>query len=81
MGADEHLEEEEEEKDVPEYRELIAIHAAKVKGKGGVSHWLQDDPRRATRLSLSEQELENATTFKGPEIVKYLIKVSVDVCQ
>jgi len=52
----------------PEYKRLITIHAGKPKGPvkdhlnvvGGVK-----------RLSLSEQELERASTTYGSDIVRY----------
>ncbi|XP_043724314.1 phosphoinositide phospholipase C 2-like isoform X2 [Telopea speciosissima] len=53
----------------PEYRRLIAIHAGKA--KGGLSDWLQVDPNKVRRLSLSEQELENAIITHGTEIIRF----------
>ena len=54
---------------MPQYRQLIAIHAGKV--KGGLENWLSDDPEKVRRLSLSEQELENATKTHRTKIVRY----------
>ncbi|XP_034688440.1 phosphoinositide phospholipase C 2-like [Vitis riparia] len=54
---------------VPDYRRLIAIHAGKL--KGGLESWLSIDPYRVRRLSLSEQELENAVKTHGTEIVRF----------
>ena len=54
---------------VPDYRLLIAIHAGKL--KGGLDSWLSIDPYKVRRLSLSEQELENAVRTHGTEIVRY----------
>ncbi|KAK8582258.1 hypothetical protein V6N12_072447 [Hibiscus sabdariffa] len=65
----EHIPDEDEEKVVPEYRHIIAIHAGKL--KGGLKNWLSDDPNKARRLSLSEQELENAVKTYGTKIVKF----------
>ncbi|XP_021279286.1 phosphoinositide phospholipase C 1-like isoform X2 [Herrania umbratica] len=65
----EHVPDEDEEKAVNQYRELIAIHAGKL--KGGLENWLSDDPNKVRRLSLSEQELENATKTHGTEIVRF----------
>ncbi|XP_007016093.2 PREDICTED: phosphoinositide phospholipase C 1 [Theobroma cacao] len=65
----EHVPDEDEEKAVNQYRELIAIHAGKL--KGGLENWLSDDPKKVRRLSLSEQELENATKTHGTKIVRF----------
>ncbi|KAE8656763.1 Phosphoinositide phospholipase C 7 [Hibiscus syriacus] len=65
----EHIEDEDEEKVVPEYRHIIAIHAGKL--KGGLENWLSDDPNKARRLSLSEQELENAVKTHGTKTVMF----------
>lgn len=56
-----------EETAVPEYKQLIAIHATKPKSK--LDKW-QVDPVRLRRLSLSEQELETATKSHGTDIVR-----------
>lgn len=53
--------------DVSGYKQLIAIHAGKPKGE--LNKWLVD-PIKLRRLSLSEQELENATKYHGTEIVR-----------
>ncbi|KAK8513296.1 hypothetical protein V6N13_002043 [Hibiscus sabdariffa] len=65
----EHVLDEDEEKAVPQYRQLIAIHAGKL--KGGLDNWLSDDPKKVRRLSLSEVELENATKTHGTKIVRF----------
>ncbi|XAR65940.1 Phosphoinositide phospholipase C [Bertholletia excelsa] len=52
-----------------EYKSLIAIHAGK--GKGGLQDWLQVDPNKVRRLSLSELELEKAVVTHGKEIVRF----------
>ncbi|XVE59418.1 hypothetical protein DITRI_Ditri05aG0044800 [Diplodiscus trichospermus] len=67
--ASEHIPDEDEEKAVPQYRKLIAIHAGKLKGR--LENWLSDDPKKVRRLSLSEQELENAVRTQGTEIVRF----------
>lgn len=70
-----HLEEEEEEEDkdennaVPEYRSLIAIHAGKMKS-GSSLKALFNDIEKVSRLSLSEQELENAIRNHGRDIIR-----------
>ncbi|XVF05322.1 hypothetical protein REPUB_Repub05bG0162400 [Reevesia pubescens] len=69
QGGGEHVQDEDEEKAVPQYRQLIAIHAGKL--KGGLDNWLRDDPKKVRRLSLSEQELENATKTHGTTIVRF----------
>lgn len=53
----------------PEYKRLIAIPAGKP--KGGLEECLKVDPDKARRLSLSEQQLENAAETHGKEIVRY----------
>ncbi|KAE8734861.1 Phosphoinositide phospholipase C 2 [Hibiscus syriacus] len=65
----EHIPDEDEEKVVPEYRHIISIHAGKL--KGGLENWLSDDPNKARRLSLSEQELQNAVKTHGTKTVKF----------
>lgn len=60
-------EDDDEENDVSGYKQLIAIHAGKPKGES--NKW-QVDPIKVRRLSLSEQELENATKNHGTEIVR-----------
>lgn len=59
----------------PEYRNLIAIPAGKV--KGGMREWLMVDPTKVRRLSLSEQELEKAIPEYGKDIVRYDFKLSI----
>ncbi|KAG6758224.1 hypothetical protein POTOM_038562 [Populus tomentosa] len=53
----------------PEYKRLIAIPAGKP--KGGLEECLKVDPDKARRLSLSEQQLENAAETHGKEIVRF----------
>lgn len=65
---EEHIPDEDEEKTVPEYRNLIAIHAGKL--KGSLENWLHIDSDKVRRLSLSEQELENAARTNGTDIVR-----------
>ncbi|XP_057955148.1 phosphoinositide phospholipase C 2-like isoform X2 [Malania oleifera] len=55
-----------------EYRRLIAIHAGKP--KGGVGNWLTIDSNNVRRLSLSEQDLENAEKTHGTDIVRFTQK-------
>ncbi|KAM6578242.1 hypothetical protein CsatB_030079 [Cannabis sativa] len=61
----------EEENVVPEYKQLIAIHAGKPKGE--LNTWLADlnSSVKIKRLSLSEQELENAIKHHGADIVRF----------
>ncbi|OAY57726.1 phosphoinositide phospholipase C 2 [Manihot esculenta] len=66
---EEHIPDEDEEKTVPEYRNLIAIHAGKL--KGSLENWLHIDSDKVRRLSLSEQELENAARTNGTDIVRF----------
>jgi hypothetical protein len=60
-------EDEDEENATPEYRRLIAIHAGKPKGASNI--WFPD-PNKVRRLSLSEQELENAIKSHGSDIIR-----------
>ncbi|KAJ7959648.1 Phosphoinositide phospholipase C [Quillaja saponaria] len=53
----------------PEYKRLISIHSGKP--KGGLEEWLNVDPDRVRRLSLSEQYLEKAAITHGKEIVRF----------
>ncbi|GMI69735.1 phospholipase C 2 [Hibiscus trionum] len=53
----------------PEYKQLIAIRAAKR--KGGLDEWLKVDPYNVRRLSLSEQHLEKAAVTHGKLIVRF----------
>ncbi|KAF2291649.1 hypothetical protein GH714_027822 [Hevea brasiliensis] len=64
-----HIPDEDEEKTVPEYRNLIAIHAGKLKGP--LENLLNVDSDKVRRLSLSEQELENAARTNGTDIVRF----------
>lgn len=67
--SDEEEEEDPQDKDVQaEYRSLIAIHAGKL--KGGTENWFVNDPAKVRRLSLSEQDLENAVKTRATEIVR-----------
>ena len=54
----------------PGYKGLIAIHAGKP--KGGLKEQLKVEVDKVSRLSLSEQALERATTFHGTQVVRYL---------
>lgn len=65
-------EDEDEDHAVPEYKQLIAIHAWKPKGE--LQKWLADAVK-VRRLSLSEQELENAAKTHGTDIVRYVIPI------
>ncbi|XVF46748.1 hypothetical protein PTKIN_Ptkin03bG0053200 [Pterospermum kingtungense] len=65
----EDVSDEDEEKAVPQYRQLIAIHAGKL--KGGLDNWLSDDPKKVRRLSLSELKLQNAVKTHGTQIVRF----------
>ncbi|KAI3682127.1 hypothetical protein L2E82_50159 [Cichorium intybus] len=55
--------------EVPEYRDLIAIHA--VKHKGNLQDSLHADSNKVKRLSLSEQELVEACKEHGQQIVRF----------
>lgn len=57
--------------EVPEYKDLIAIHA--VKHKGDMHDSLHVDPNKVKRLSLSEQELVEACKEHGQQIVRYIL--------
>lgn len=62
-------EEDPQDEDVQaEYRSLIAIHAGKQ--KGGIENWFVDDPAKVRRLSLSEQDLENAVQIHATDIIR-----------
>lgn len=69
LQDDEEEEEEDEEGSVPEYRNLIAIHALKWQD-GGFEHLLKQNSNRAARLSMSEQELEDTVKSHATDIVK-----------
>ncbi|KAI8574019.1 hypothetical protein RHMOL_Rhmol01G0321300 [Rhododendron molle] len=63
-------EEDPQDEDVQaEYRSLIAIHAGKL--KGGTVNWFVNDPAKVRRLSLSEQDLENAVKTHATDIVRF----------
>ncbi|KAM2985586.1 hypothetical protein FF2_005965 [Malus domestica] len=65
---DEEDEDKDEENAIPEYKQLIAIHAGKP--KRGLDKW-HIDPNKVRRLSLSEQQLENETRTRGSDIVRF----------
>ncbi|KAK3206537.1 hypothetical protein Dsin_020583 [Dipteronia sinensis] len=71
LDDEEYMEEVDEDKAAPEYRKLIAIHAMKL--KGGLEKILRNiDPYKVSRLSMSEQQLENAVDNNlGADIVKF----------
>ncbi|CAN1221691.1 Phosphoinositide phospholipase C 2 [Linum grandiflorum] len=70
MNKDEaHIPEEDEEKTAPQYRHLIAIHAAKM--KGGIDNMLSVEENKVRRLSMSEQELETASKTHATAIVRF----------
>lgn len=52
-----------------EYKHLIAIQAGKP--KGGMTECLKVDPDKVRRLSLSEEQLEDASEKYGTQIVRY----------
>ncbi|CAN1221694.1 Phosphoinositide phospholipase C 1 [Linum grandiflorum] len=64
-----HIPEEDEEKTAPQYRHLIAIHAAKM--KGGIDNMLSVEENKVRRLSMSEQELETASKTHATAIVRF----------
>ncbi|PON62968.1 Phosphoinositide phospholipase C family [Parasponia andersonii] len=72
-GGGDNDQDEDEENAVPEYKQLIAIHAGKPKGE--LKNWLadhDDSSIKIRRLSLSEQELENAISSQyGTNIVRF----------
>ncbi|XP_059626485.1 phosphoinositide phospholipase C 2-like [Cornus florida] len=67
-SEDESDEDEDLQNAVPEYRKLIGIHAGKL--KGGIANSLADTPK-VRRVSLSEQELEDATRTHSEHIVRF----------
>ncbi|KMT05045.1 hypothetical protein BVRB_7g172040 isoform A [Beta vulgaris subsp. vulgaris] len=71
-GMEEEEEEEEEEAVIPEYRNLISIHA--VKRKGGLENLLKGETKRVARLSLVEQKLENAVRTSASDIIRFTQK-------
>lgn len=70
QNEDHDNDDEDEENAVPEYKQLIAIHAGKPKGELG--SWLDDTSShyKIRRLSLSEQELESAIRNHGTDIIR-----------
>ncbi|KVI03280.1 C2 calcium-dependent membrane targeting [Cynara cardunculus var. scolymus] len=58
----------------PEYKQLIAIHAKKL--KGGVKDWLHDDPTAAKRISLRETRLEKAIENHATDVIRVFPKGS-----
>ncbi|XP_068339515.1 phosphoinositide phospholipase C 2-like isoform X1 [Pyrus communis] len=74
---DEEDEDKDEENAIPEYKQLIAIHAGKP--KRGLDKW-HIDPNKVRRLSLNEQQLKNETRTRGSDIVRFtqrnLLRVS-----
>ncbi|KAL5814783.1 hypothetical protein ACOSQ4_025424 [Xanthoceras sorbifolium] len=71
LDSGEFVEYVDEEKAAPEYRKLIAIHAMKL--RGGLEKILRNiDPYQVSRLSMSEQQLENAVNNNlGADIVRF----------
>lgn len=71
------LEEEDQDEDiaVPEYTSLIAIHAKKMK-RGSNLYTFFNDMEKVSRLSLSEQELENAVADYRRDIIRYNYLIS-----
>lgn len=69
---EDHLMEEDRDEDIviPEYRSLIAIHAKKLKRGSNLQTYF-NDIEKVSRLSLSEQELENAITNYGHDIIRF----------
>ncbi|KAJ0021109.1 hypothetical protein Pint_32541 [Pistacia integerrima] len=66
----EFIEEEDEDKAALQYRNLIAIHATKL--KGGLGSWQGLTQSKVKRLSMSEQQLESAIKTHGKDIIKYI---------
>ncbi|XP_022964953.1 phosphoinositide phospholipase C 2-like [Cucurbita moschata] len=69
---EDYLEEDDKDEEIviPEYRSLIAIHAKKMK-RGSNLQTFFNDIEKVSRLSLSEQELENATGNCGRDIIRF----------
>ncbi|XP_010454072.1 PREDICTED: phosphoinositide phospholipase C 1-like [Camelina sativa] len=67
--AEEQVHEEDEDSVAVEYRDLISIHAGNR--KGGMKNCLNGDPKRAIRLSMSEQWLDTLAKTRGPDLVKF----------
>lgn len=53
----------------PEYKQLIAIQAKKL--RGGVKDWLHDDPTAAKRISLRETRLEKAIESHATDVIRF----------
>nr|GMD44952.1 phosphoinositide phospholipase C 2-like [Ipomoea batatas] len=53
----------------PEYKRLIAIQGGKTKGK--VEQWINADPDKVRRVSLSEEKLESIVLTHGKEIIRF----------
>ncbi|KAL4587187.1 hypothetical protein LXL04_000054 [Taraxacum kok-saghyz] len=53
----------------PEYKQLIAIQARKL--KGGVKDWLHDDPTAVMRISLRETRLEKAIENHAKDVIRF----------
>ncbi|KAI3525759.1 hypothetical protein L1887_04820 [Cichorium endivia] len=53
----------------PEYKQLIAIQARKL--KGGVEDWLHDDPTAVMRISLRETRLEKAIENHAADVIRF----------
>ncbi|CAK7331200.1 unnamed protein product [Dovyalis caffra] len=68
IGEGEQLQVEDGEIRMPEYRHLLAIRARKP--KGALQNWLSKDEKEVRCLSLSEQQLENATRTYGKDIIR-----------
>lgn len=51
-----------------EYKHMIAIRAEKM--KSGIKPWLRENSKKAHRVSLNEEKLENAVLTHGTEIVR-----------
>ncbi|XP_031271141.1 phosphoinositide phospholipase C 2-like isoform X1 [Pistacia vera] len=68
----EFIEEEDEDKAALQYRNLIAIHATKL--KGGLGSWQGLTQSKVKRLSMSEQQLESAIKTHGKDIIKFTQK-------
>ncbi|KAL8214776.1 hypothetical protein R6Q57_004225 [Mikania cordata] len=53
----------------PEYKQLIAIQAKKL--KGGVQDWLHNDPTAAKRISLRETRLQKAIESHATDVIRF----------
>ncbi|KAK2659503.1 hypothetical protein Ddye_006036 [Dipteronia dyeriana] len=77
VDDDEFIEEVNEEKAAPEYRNLIAVHAMKLKGR--LYNIFQDIVRnKARRLSMSEQHFENAVTKNHGTVIVRCLELKVE---